>query len=389
MTSMLLLFALAGQCGPRGCPTTQVTQAQSRPGQQSASFYSVRVGVPGGVGSGTIVRAKGSRTLVLTAKHLFDQPGSITVMHLGTRYPAKLLAVASDTDLAAIEMQTPPTITERIVEQGGKPGDGWEMEISQSPGRVHMIGWGGPNQEGQRQLVRQFGQRTGNDLNDSYAYRIRPRLGDSGGGAWDEHGYFAGVLVARDGNRRQEVTEGYVIKPEFCRTFLATEPCCFWPFCRPKRPQPQPVTPAPGPIAVGIVGPPGPPGPMGPPGPPGATVMGSGPPGQDGQPGPPGPPGMQGPVGATGSPGPPGAVAAAPMPMIRMSTLKNGVVATDSQGNQASKLYRAIPFQDPETGQTVPLFDIRMEADTILHPTPSSPAAAAQRSVPRPPTPRK
>ncbi len=133
-------------------------------------------------------------------------------------------------------------------------------------------------------------------------------------------------------------------------------------------PVPLPVQPVGGPVPVAVAGPMGPQGPpgVGYPGPTGAT----GQPGQDGQPG---PIGGIGPIGPAGPQGPAGAAGPANHPALMIGILKNGALVSQ-------KTYQAVT--DSATGQLA--YQVVLEPDTLLHPTPSSPSAAARRISPPP-----
>ncbi len=135
-------------------------------------------------------------------------------------------------------------------------------------------------------------------------------------------------------------------------------------------PAPLPVQPVGGPAPVVVAGPQGIQGFQGPQGATGQK-------GDKGDPGATGATGLTGATGATGANGRDGAAAPAPVipapPALMIGILKNGALVSQ-------KTY--LPVTDSATGQLA--YQVVLEPDTLLHPTPSSPSAAA-RKIPPPP----
>ena len=132
-------------------------------------------------GSGTLAAGDGKTALVITCRHIFDEGrGVLTVERTNhQRYPAKLLGVSRNNDVAALEIPDPGVRTLRIAER-------------QAPAAT-LIGWGG--------TTRAWKHR--GDLietaRDTVFYSFVPLEGDSGGGVFDDAGALTGVVWGTSG----------------------------------------------------------------------------------------------------------------------------------------------------------------------------------------------
>src|SRR4029077_12187426 len=104
------------------------------------------------------------------------------------------------------------------------PRQPWHLSIAdRPPAEVVMYGFGGENGRGLR-------LRAGTLINPlapvrgTATYAMQPALGDSGGGAWSPDGYFAGVLVARDGHTQATTSLAYIVRPDTITDFLERTP---------------------------------------------------------------------------------------------------------------------------------------------------------------------
>lgn len=216
MNGLAFILALAvGQVCPGGsCAAPSRAQFIQR-GRYHDSWqtYCVRVDIQanghGYGGSGTIIGVEGNEALVITARHVAEHQGAVTITHRGTVYPAKLLALARTGDLAAITFANPPDEVKglRVADKPGResvmfgygPGD---------PGQLHVHGG---RFLGRNVNVQQYNEQGLPD--DRYAMNCED--GDSGGGVFDEQGDLSGVIYA-GGNG-----ESWVVSTAKLRQFLS------------------------------------------------------------------------------------------------------------------------------------------------------------------------
>ena len=132
-------------------------------------------------GSGTLAAGNGTTALVITCRHIFDEGrGVLTVERTNhQRYPAKLLGVSRNNDVAVLEISDPGVRTLRIADR--------------QPPAATLIGWGG--------TTRAWKHR-GNLIEtarDTVFYSFVPLEGDSGGGVFDDQGALTGVVWGTSG----------------------------------------------------------------------------------------------------------------------------------------------------------------------------------------------
>jgi hypothetical protein len=170
-----------------------MTCQQSTLAMWSPHFCKVNVekGEKGSAGSGIILR--GTRELILTARHVVDRPGQITVEHQGRIYPARRIRYHTDGDLALLEAPGLPigfgvSIADTI--SGTKAGRVWSFGYGPYPGRFHH----------------HHGRYIGEGMRGLYSTSVRPdseylmncESGDSGAGIIDEQGRLVGVVWGGD-----------------------------------------------------------------------------------------------------------------------------------------------------------------------------------------------
>jgi hypothetical protein len=177
-----------------------------------------------GYGSGTIIATQGDRAFVLTARHLFrptDTRREI-VDYGGKHYAAKVVAVSETNDLALMESELPLAARARLQARGLDPARSFALTLApKASDRIQIAGYG----EGRHQLAAQTGDKISGPhtlttrnrtLTDCYLYRVQPRDGDSGGGAFSSDG-FAGVVTHRPGDSDRV---GVIAGPDGIRQFL-------------------------------------------------------------------------------------------------------------------------------------------------------------------------
>lgn len=397
MTGLALILALAigqdcpdGSCAQRASGGVQVTYDQERSPEFDTGWrkYCVRVHAGRHGGSGTIIGTHEGKGLVITARHVLDNPGPASIMRNGQTYPATRLVRAATGDLAALEFDNPPSDIKQI-------------GIADKPGqRGTMFGFG-PDYPGtfHAHQGRYLGRRGKPHVynaewlpDDEYAFNSEN--GDSGGGVFDDQGHLSGVLWGGENGKSN------VVSTVKLRQFLeapATEERIFTlsPFfikCRrisrgpTQAPQRQPVQYPPDPSQGGVtVQAPGVAvqvGPQGPQGPPGispdltaltaqvkanAAAIGQltaafqqlqSQPGVQGPPGPQGTAGAPGPRGTDGAPGKDASNTTPPLLRMNATNAAGAVVST--------KDYAATV--DPATGRLI--YNVTMSPLTTLTTTP-------------------
>jgi S1-C subfamily serine protease len=388
LTSIFLALALTGQqCqvinGRQVCSVPSRATVRTSAIDPSYAAVVVRIenhqGGSTGYGSGVILTESG---LVLTCRHLFEQGvGKLIVRRSnGEAWGAKFLMTDPQHDLGAVQIRPDGLGTLPKV----------RYALAQTDQAV-IVGFPGSGLAATARVGRYV--QTANVF-----YGVDSPHGVSGGpvfrpGTLD----LVGVQWGADG-RSSVVTSIDVV-----RRFLM-QPTCFRFFRRqPKQinvnvngaipvaitpapvvtpePTPTPVVQQPGLITAPTVTVPGATGPPGPKGETGALGP-AGPPGSPGA-GLPGPQGPQGATGPVGQAGPAGAAAPAmPPALIHMVTLKNGAIQLDSNGSPVEQYFRGVPGTDPVSGKPVTLYNIGLESDISLNPTPS---AVPTAPIPAPP----
>jgi hypothetical protein len=369
MTSLLLTAALIGQtCPGRSCENTLKPAPQRRYTQTEATSFApgswrdrvVKIDGGDGLGSGTIVGVKGDTAIVFTAKHVVGRSREVMVHHQsGVTYAGRVLAMASEGDLAAIEISKPPGARELPIasttpdeawiigypfgatrpqyRHGRRIGQGWPLGESRPDDKFSFVAQpgdsGGPIVNANGELVGiLWGSSHGNgmvQMSNGRARVIREES-DTGPGS-----YGVSLVKVRDFERRGIVCPFFIAWRARWTTGPSQPTAPIPPLPSPADPPigsyPQtPNVPTQPPVA-GPPGPAGPPGAPGPVGPPGA-------PGKDGMPGPPGP---------AGPPGTPGIAASADLSPIttRLDALEVGM------GKLTDQVNKPITFITPKPDQ--------------------------------------
>lgn len=317
-----------------------------------------------GWGSGIIVASNGATALVLTNRHVVEGARTVIVHHFNRRLAANVLRVAADMDVAGLEVTSPVGVMQIPI-------------ASNQAGQAVMMGYDG------RSAAYHVHQGVLMTSYNSRAYAYVTHQGESGSPLVNARGELVGLAWGSDGRSYSQTVGLPAI-----RAFLAT-PTCFKFFRRapvqiiqnngtptptptptPIPTPPEPVMPAPittpAPVVTPVVslpGPVGPMGPQGPPGPAGHTMMG-----------PVGPAGPVGPMGPAGASAP--AAPSVTIPMLKLRSVRNGQTQMDAQGVPRSKVYAPVMTTDDATGRPVLAYDIGIENDVLLHPTPTPPAPA-------------
>lgn len=228
MIAALLSLAIA-QCPPGAayCPApVRRTATQSSPWQSQTVRIVADLGDSTGYGSGAIVRV-GETSLVITARHVVRGARRITARHTTGTYEARVIAEASDCDLAALEIATPP---------GAK-----NVQIAKvRPDSGVMLGYGtdGRWHAHSGSWVRD-GRPSGNTADDHF-FGFRAHDGDSGGAVVTPDGQLAGVVWGSNSDGSMVVSTAKL------RSFLVTPTCFRWFQRRQPQSAPGVVVTAPG-----------------------------------------------------------------------------------------------------------------------------------------------
>lgn len=211
--------------------TSKVVQTPTASGpDDSYQGISARINVAGGAGSGVLV---GSNGLVITAAHMFRDPGtlkmhrfsSIKVRISGETVDGQLLGVHPSDDLAAVS----------IAPRG--PGATVATESSK---KAWIIGFGASGNLHQHQL--HFIEERGRE----WVFRGEIGHGDSGAGVFNERGELIGVAVAYESYDR---SRNIVVSSLALKQFLRSDTCLKLSLVlgRPRTPKnappPAPTTP--------------------------------------------------------------------------------------------------------------------------------------------------
>ena len=214
--SLLISVLLCGQlCGPSGCilsPPSRVVVARYSSGSRwTLRDISVRIvnRHPGSAeyGSGTIFGPDGADALVITAGHIFEHgAGDVTVINQRGNWAAKLVALDSKADLAALVIQAGPGMqTLRLAATAPETAEA----VGLGTGLAHM-------HQGDF-LFRDVGPLR------QHGYSFMAHPGDSGGGVYNTSLDYAGIVSTVAANETDRFSG--VVPVTRIREFLAKPAC--------------------------------------------------------------------------------------------------------------------------------------------------------------------
>jgi len=179
-----LLAILGCQCG--ALPAAEI----SRQVIQRATASTVRIHLPGGVGSGSILLNRESDTIILTCAHLFRDAAKpyqseVEVFHAtgANRYPAKVLKGDFEHDVAVLSIQTPQALP--VIQISSR-----KLQRNEDVFNVGCRLGAEPTA-----FTMEFKGLTNDGLLMCSRY---PAQGRSGGGLFDTQGDLVGICVAAD-----------------------------------------------------------------------------------------------------------------------------------------------------------------------------------------------
>jgi hypothetical protein len=165
-----------------------------------------------GMGTGTVVKSKGGRSLVLTCRHVCpDGDGFIFVVVGEAKYAAEFIAADERADLAVLRVRVELPAAEVAA---AAPGEADELRQwgHERAGRAK-------EKKGRRGPIRDGLDIDGDRFDGLYLSRIPAEPGDSGAGVFDKDGWLVGVCMAKG---RDDVGPiGLLVGLDRIRAFLA------------------------------------------------------------------------------------------------------------------------------------------------------------------------